>query len=182
MSNRVVLRDDVVDNFVAVDVGGHLLFIDSLHNRIHAGSFFSAGISNAALANGAVLELLIQTPATGTIHLRGEAAAGGNAGIEMYEGTTFSAAGTASPSANHNRLSSNVSTVVVTHTPTLTADGSQLVSDIIIGGQTGKAFGGSVSPEEWLLDQSQVYLLRLTNTAGTVQPARIALDFYDTNF
>jgi hypothetical protein len=182
MSDRVVIRDELLDNYAEVDIGNHLLTIDSLHNRIHSGAFFSSGASNAALGNNADLDVLIQTPATGTIHLRGLGEIGGDGQFYLFEDTTFSAAGTALGASNHNRLSSNVTTVTLTHTPTITGDGTQLASGVILGGTGGMASGGSVTPQEWLLAQSTNYLVRLTNVSGQAQVAQLTIDFYDTNF
>jgi len=184
MSGRFVIRNESSDAFAEVDeLANQLVTIEATHHRVHEGAFFSLGVASGTLANNASLEILIQTPADFGIHMRGIASCGGDATIDWFEGTTFSAAGTAITPANRNRQSANVARGTWTHTPTLTADGTSLFSTYILGGTGGNATGGSTGIfEEWILDQSQTYLLRLTNISGLVKVATLNIDFYDPSF
>lgn len=161
----------------------HLIQMNEIHARIHEGSFFSTGLADPALANDGVLEIVIQTPATGAIHARFAGAAGGDFRVGLFEGTTFSAAGTTLTPSNRNRLSSIVTTATFTHTPTLTLDGTALFDGYIGGGTGGNAIGGQISSfEEFILDQSTNYLARVTNVSGQASLASLTVQFYDTNF
>lgn len=183
--SRVVIRNESSDAFAEVDeLANQLVTIDAVHHRAHEGGLFSTGATAAALATATALEFLIQTAAApSSLHLRGTVQLGGDGDVEFYEGTTFSAAGTAAGAVDHNRDTANVALGTFTHTPTLTADGSLLFASEIIGGRGGNAVGGETSSfQEWILAPSTNYLLRLTNTSGQAQVAIIQVDFYDTSF
>lgn len=91
--------------------------------------------------------------------------------MQMYEGATFSAAGTAVEMTNHNRNSTKVIPSGVTHTPTITGTGSQLNGPMFVpGGKGGTSSGGTGGfAEEFILKPSTVYLLRVTNVSGVNQ-------------
>jgi hypothetical protein len=154
--------------------------IDYPHQKTHEGRYFSGGYYNASIANGATIELLIQMGAATTWHSKIRASSGGDATVQIFENATFSAAGTSVTVSNHNRSSSKVSDATVTHTPTLTADGTQVNGTILIpGGSTGNSAGGSGGFEdEYILAVSKVYLVRLTNTAGTSEPMSLLVEGY----
>ena len=82
---------------------------------------------------------------------------------------------------NRNRFSSNVSSIVVTSSPTLgTDDGTQLATAVIPGGTGGNATGGiSGSFEEWILKTNESYLFRLTNISGNTKAVMLQLDWYE---
>lgn len=157
--------------------------IDEIHALIHRGAFFTAGLTDAALAAAAELELLLQTPADSIIHARFLGVAGGDARVQLFEGTTFSAAGAAVTPVNRNRLSSNASSITLTSAPTLTADGTPLFDGYIPGGTAGSTPGGQLrSFEEFILKANTAYLARLTNASAVAEIATLVLDFYDTEF
>lgn len=160
----------------------NLVVKGDIHADIHKGIFFSTGTSDTALAGGASLEILIQTPAdTPRIHARFQAAMGSDASTALFEGTTFSDAGTLITPTNRNRASATVAGGTWSTGPTLTADGSQIFSGVIPGGSGGNALGGSVASfEEFILAAGSTYLARVTNLTGQVQVAYLAVDFYDT--
>ena len=160
-----------------------LVAMDEIHSRIHRGGFFSAGISDPALADSGVLELLLQTPTTGGIHARFAGSLGGDARAQLFEGTTFTAAGAAVAAINRNRFSQNTTGLTITSGATLTLDGTPLFDGFIPGG-TGQPMspGGTARTfQEFILAQDTVYLVRLTNVSGAVQVATQVVDFYDTN-
>lgn len=184
MSRSTVISDPDNDYLAQVDqFSHHLVTMNEVHARIHDGAFFTAGVYDDAVAAAGTLEILIQTPATGALHIRGTVAGGGNTEVEFYEGTTFSAAGTVITPPNRNRFSSNVANGTWTHTPTTTADGTALFLGLIPGGSGGNASGGTLPEfDEWVLAQSTNYLIRARNITATVQPIAVTVEFYDTNF
>jgi len=103
----------------------------------------------------------------------------------FYEGVTFSAAGTAIASHNRDRESANTATMVITHTPTLTLDGTQLTDVYIPGGSKSTAGGGqAASFNEWELSPNTAYLLRISNTIvspASAGHAGIDIEFYEPN-
>ena len=156
-----------------------LVTIGEIHANIHRGVMFVTGASDAALANNGSLEVLIQV-ADNDIHVAFSGAAGGDFQVELFEGTTFSAAGTAATPVNRNRESGLVSTATFTTAPTITADGTTLVSGFRPGGSGGNAAGSSTQGfAEWELAPNTNYLARITNVSGGAQLASMEIDFYE---
>ena len=162
------------------DVSSELIVISHEHSKIHNGELYSAGYYNTSVANDASIELLLQL-GDKTAHTQITVSSGGDAEFYVYEGTTFSGAGTTVTPVNHNRSSSNTATTTVTHTPTLTADGTLLWAQYIVGGS------GPVSPGTQMISgDDQVvyakntdYLMRLTNRGGANQPLQVVFTFYE---
>ena len=190
MSGRAVILttpqdpDDPTSPTLIAEIDRHsqmLVTIDAIHARIHDGTFFSAGVAIENVANNGVVELLIQTPAGAPLHARFSGFTGGNATNALYEGTTFSVAGTAVTPVNRNRRSTNVARGTFTSGPTITDDGTPIFLGYTGGGAGGSAAGSSsASFEEYILAASTTYLARITNTAGNNQPVTLIMDFYDT--
>jgi hypothetical protein len=151
-------------------IGGKPLVvnIDYVHQKTHEGRFFSGGYYNAALADAGTLDILVQLGAVETLHAIAQFSGGGDLTVDMYEGTTFSAAGTAFAMTNHNRSSSKVFAGTTTHTPTVTGVGTALGPTMFVpGGAGGNSGGGSGGFEkEFILKINTVYLLRITNVSG----------------
>ena len=157
--------------------------IDTVHNRVHEGRFFSGGYYNAAVADTATLDILIQSSATLSTHMRFEGAAGGDALLQIYKGTTFSAVGTAIPMSNHNDTSAKAFSGTVTHTPTITAVGTALNdTKYVPGGQKAQSGGGAGSfGSEFVLAANTVYLFRLTNIGGAAKRMSASIEGYQPN-
>lgn len=136
------------------------------HQKTHEGRYFSGGYYNASVASSGTVELLVQIT-TETWHAKATVAVGGDSTVQIFEGTTFSAAGTAVTMTNHNRASAKTFTGTVTHTPTLTAAGTQLNGTMLIpGGSGGNASGGDIGFEnEFVLKASTNYMIRVTNVS-----------------
>ena len=153
--------------------------MDVIHANTHRGVMFASGYHDMAVVDDGAIELLIQV-GSNSAHTVMSVAVGGDAEAVLFEGTTFSGAGTAVGAANKNRFSSTVAVTTVTHSPTLTGDGTQIASGYIPGGTKNSAGGGTGSSfAEWVLATDTDYLIRLTNRAGNVQPLGIIIDFYE---
>lgn len=155
--------------------------IDIAHIKVHEGRYFSGGYYNASVAGGGAIDLLIQSSATEDTHVRFHLMTGGDATSQLYEGTTFSAAGTAVTISNHNRQSAKVFSGTVTHTPTVTDVGSQLNgTQFVPGGGGGNAVGGEMPGflNEFILAASTTYLLRVTNITGNNQAMAVHFECY----
>ena len=161
-----------------------LQVIDFVHHEVHEGDTYQASFKTpdgAPLADNATLEVLIQA-GNQPMHTVYAAAAGGDAEIALFEGTTFSAAGTAMPARNMSRLSTNTALATITHTPTTTLDGAQLQNAFLPGGAGGPPStpGGAARQDtEWVLAPDTNYLLRLTNRSGGAQPASLVVQWYE---
>jgi hypothetical protein len=158
--------------------------IDPVHAHVHEGIFFSGGHYNAAVANNGNLDLLIQTSALYPIHIVFSIAAGAECTYQIFEGTTFSNAGTAIAMNNHNRLSVKTFNGTVTHTPTVTVVGTAINSvQYVAAGPNGALqtpSGGSSEgfSFEFILDVSQSYLVRVTNISGGATRVALRADCY----
>lgn len=171
--SKLLVYDTDTGTWHTVDaIGGKQIGVGLswVHQKLHEGRFFSGGYLNPAVANGGTVDILFQTGAAGTFHGMAEASSSGDAVMTMYEGVTFSAAGTAVTMTNHNRNSLNVMTEGVTHTPTITGLGTQLNGPIFVPGGKATGSGGTGGfSEEFILKSSTAYLLRITNTSGVAQ-------------
>ena len=153
---------------------------DEIHTNIHRGIMFVSGHSAEAVANDASVEVLIQVGSTRACHVQFGGSAGGDFEFELFEDTTFSAAGTAATPTNRNRFSSITAVTTVTHTPTLTADGTKITGGLRPGGSGGNATGSSTKGfAEWILKTDTVYLARLINRSGNAQLLSLGMDFYE---
>jgi hypothetical protein len=154
-----------------------LVFIDSTHQNIHDGIFFSSGVNDTALANGANLDALLRVATSA--HIVITVAVGGDATFRGFRDAVASADGTPVLVVNRNFFSPNVAGSLVFEAPTLTSPGDQRAEQLVIGGSGGQAAGGeSTFFLEWLLSPGD-YLLRLTNDSGQVRRAQLLLDWYE---
>lgn len=149
------------------------------HQHLHSGRYFSGGHYNAAVANGSVIELLFQT-STRSMHAIFSASASGDSTVQLFEGATFSGAGTAVTMSNHNRNSATVFNGTVTHTPTLLTDGTQLNgTGYLAAGEKNFTSGGQFNfGGEFILKPSTTYLFRATNNSGAAAKMSLSLEGY----
>ena len=158
--------------------------IDTVHHKVHEGRFFSGGYYNAALANGATLDILIQGGSLQSTHTVFGLTSGAECTVQIFEDVTFSSAGTAITMSNHNRSSTKVVSGTFTHSPTITSTGNQINGTAYVaGGNGGNASGGTFAgfTTEFLLDKTKNYLLRVTNVSGGTIKASGHLDLYQPN-
>jgi hypothetical protein len=159
--------------------------IDSVHEEVHEGKFFSGGYYNSSVANNAAIDLLVQSSSAHYTHVKMRVAGGGDMTVQIYENATFSSAGTSVTMTNHNRASSKSFSGTVTHTPTITGTGSQINGTSYIpggpsGGGAGSAHAGSDFSynNEFILDKSKNYLFRITNVSGGAIKMSAAIEGY----
>ena len=157
----------------------HVTTLENTAARILQGVFFSGTADEAALANGADLDLLIQV-GTFPINLFLALVNGGDAAVQLSEGATFSAEGTPIVAQNQNRTSSVTPLTTLHKGPTITGVGTILANGRILGGTGGNASGGSADTDDvWILAPSTVYLVRLTNNSCQAQAADIHAGFWE---
>lgn len=154
--------------------------VDYAHHEIHSGSHYKAGRQDTTLATSDTIELLFTTSdTTKWAHWVLTSQSTGECVVELYEDTVTSADGTAITPTNRNRNSANTATVVVTHTPTITSDGTKLVEKWL--GSTGfkEDTGGETrGNSELVLKQNTKYLLRLTAVGDGIKGA-VGGDWYE---
>ena len=166
---------------IRCDANGDLISMSTTHNLIHRGLYLGAGYIDTAVTAAADIEVLIQVSSAHDMHLSIKTITGGDATLDIYEGTTVSAAGTSVTVRNHNRKFSDTSNSTITHTPTITGDGTLIWKEYIPGGSTGVAPGAiqQVSAEQTVFKANTNYLFRLTNNAAVTEPLQIQISFYE---
>lgn len=164
-------------------ISGALVVISAEHHEIHEGETFLVSYKSADAApiadNGAVLFVI--TTHSRYAHMTARAGCGGDMEAELYEGTTVTAGtGTAMTAYNKNRASTEAATVGVRRGMTVAGAGTLLENEFIAGGTGPLAVGGASSTRaEWVLNTSTVYMVRITNRSGAVQPMSLAIEWYE---
>lgn len=160
--------------------------IEEPHRMSHDGFMFHASGKVLAIADAADLELLLAVPAGTYPHIQrlGLSLEAGDVDILVYEAPTVSVDGTLVPSQNTNRNSANTASMVITHTPTTSADGDLIHTNWVP--PTGAGVGSSegilnikANGEEWILAADTKYLIRITNESGGVIDLRYEIVFYE---
>ena len=154
------------------------IHIGSVHHELHDGRAFIVSRDSGSIADGATSDILIQVGTT-ELHFTTGAGTTGSFSADLYEGTTFSAAGTALVSYNKLRSSATTTNATFTHTPTTTALGTSVWCSLISGGK--KVGGDSELPEidQFVLTASTNYLYRLTNISGVAAQAISNVSYYE---
>lgn len=164
------------------EITGATVTIPVVHHEVHEGETFQVSYKTpdaAPLADNAALSFLLRTGARYP-HLTWSGAAGGDAEILFYEDAQFSAPGAALLVSNMNLTSSTVATARANLDPTITNVGIQRHNCFWPGGTGGNSQGGAARTDtEWILNLNSVYMVRLINRAGNVQPASLVLQWYE---
>jgi len=157
-----------------------LQVIDYAHHEIHAGAHFKAGFQSLALDTDDTIELLFTTPDTAKwAHWVMTSQATGPVTIEVFEDTTVSNAGTPVTVFNRSRNSDNESVLTVTHTPTITGDGTKFATKWIgASGFKEQSGGDTRGDSEIILKKGTAYLIRLTANGDAIKAA-IGGDWYE---
>jgi hypothetical protein len=171
--------DPIVVAGANVDSDVHALVTISVpHHEIHEGETFHVSRYVEGVADDASIIILLQL-STREAHATFAAAAGGDAEMQLIENPAINAAGTAMTEHNMNRHSTNVSTVVATHTPTL-AGGTLLGNFLLPGGVVGRASGATArSNTEWILDGNDNYAIAIYNRSGQARNMSLAIQWYE---
>jgi hypothetical protein len=150
--------------------------MDFDHHQNHEGEAFQYGYYNAAL-NGTV-DLRLTTAAAAVAirapHLSFDLICEGTSNLYLYEGTTFTVAGTdVTTIRNRNRIGTPPTAGMTIKTaPTVDALGTEIAHYITIA--TAKAsINSDSSKAEWILKPSTEYLVRLTTSAASIVMLRM---------
>ena len=160
---------------------GGLKVIESEHVKVWEGCTYKASYVDTAIASAASMDILIQIPSTIDImHINHNTfkTTGAPFTVGVYEGPTFSAAGAPITPYNINRLSDNTSLITVTHTPTISDDGTQIELDLITGEKSGGGDEEGYS-EHFVLAGGTNYLFRTTNITGQEKGAVFRIAWFE---
>lgn len=155
------------------------VIIDHAHYRAHAGLGFTASKLLEGVSNNGNLDIRFKT---GSIdcHMVIELGASGKGKFLIYEGATISD-GTEMAVYNSHRDSDRTATATVTHTPTVTSEGTTVLIEKLIPGSNGGNAVGAIggTRAEFILKPDTERLFRVTNTAGTAQDLNIVMSWYE---
>jgi len=147
------------------------------YHQLYEGNLYTTSQNND-LANGAFRETLIITPdSTIDVHFVIKIETEVEASYTLYEEATTSDDGTPEIIINKNRQSTNISAIVITYDPTITLDGTLLITE---HWGTGKSRGGEERSEaEWILNHNTKYLLRVQNETTSDNYVSTVLLWYE---
>ena len=161
---------------------GAPVVIDSEHHEIHCGDSYTTHFLKD-VPNAGTSEVLIVVPTeTGTgqslkrYHAVITASSESEADYEFYESPTVTDNGTALGVYNRERDSSLTSGLSIYHTPTTSADGTNIDGDHWGSGRGSG--GGGERRNEWVLGNGKTYLIRITNSTTTANHCVIRVDHY----
>jgi hypothetical protein len=158
-------------------VTGHVSTTSIIHERIHQGLYFSHDEAEPALGSSGALDLLIITDAAAGVHMKLGGSVGDTSRLQLFEGTTVSANGTARTPFNRNRISTVTPLTSVFFAPTITGVGTLLEDKVI---PANLHISENAADLEWVLPPGgSLYLARLTNLAGSASAATLSLGFYE---
>lgn len=148
------------------------VFTNDDHWAIHNGRAFESSYVSphgSEIANDAAITWGISL--TAEVHVKlihGEM--GGDAEIELFEGSDFDADGTLMTPTNLDRNSIALSPLTIRVDPTVNNSGIRLYNEFIPGGSGGNSGGGgSEALMERHLNPNHDYIVRLTNRAAAAQ-------------
>ena len=171
ITGRMVNEEDEIHN--VVDAYGSLKTIGIEHTAVHDGkSFIYTGV---AQINSLATVYFLGRAGNVTAHLFDFFIKSDQAPmtISFFEAPTVTNAGSAQTAINRNRQSTRTATLAVFAGATVSADGTLLMTDKILGVQ--KDVTSDHLAGEWLLKKSIDYVFKITNNSN--QAANIAVGF-----
>lgn len=152
-----------------------LMVTEHPHSELHAGHSFVVS-SIASILGGATFECVI-TPGDQNCHMVMHCSTSGNGIISaVYEGPSFTG-GTPVTPINRNRQLNTASTATFVHTPSVTGDGTLLMTfHTDSTKQSGQSERGT---EEFVLATNTSYLIRITVDAGAAATFSGVMDWYE---
>jgi len=160
------------DSGTAISVdqySGAVGVIEQEHLKIHEGKGYTVGARFTIGNGGGTYDFLGIVPAGVYPHFRTMAVSldDGPFDIDFYEAATVSANGTAVTANNNNRNSTNTPDLDIYDSPTVTTVGNLLEPVLVPSVNKIGALGVGAS-NEWILKESTIYLIRVTNnTSGS---------------
>ena len=158
-----------------------LEIIDSANAKTHESKHFKTGYMDEDLDDTDTLEILFVTPnTTEWAHWSLTSEVVGYAKVEIFEGAVTTDDGTAITRLNRNRNSLIESSTLAYHTPTVTTDGTKIVTKFLgsVAGKKESVGDNFVASNHFLLKQDTKYLLRMTSKLNNTI-AKVGGDWYE---
>ncbi len=187
MSNNVKITGNHVltgkPKEAVIDASGSLVEITHQHSKVHQGVYYTVSKYFSSVASGATALLRVKPGTDNTSHSVVKVACGADAKVEILEGSTYTAVGTSITPRNHNRSSTNTADTSSWHTPTVDADGTVILEELLPGGQGGNSVGSAadIEAEQFVYDADTDYLIRTTNNGSNAEDISIMVSFYEVS-
>lgn len=159
VTGRVMIEDDTIVN--VIDVFGNVKTIDIANSSVHAGTAYT--YTGTAQVSSAASVYFMGKSGVVTAHLMGffVKSDASPVKVEFFESPATTSDGTPQSAVARNRQSTATATMQVFVNPTVTASGTLLMIDRVLGDKQ------TVSDEhldgEWLLKKNTSYIFKLTN-------------------
>lgn len=136
-------------------------------DTIIAGIDYSVSADIISLSNGSSAYLMGITDSKKVTYTNFELTSDqGDIAIELYEGATTTANGTALNTYDLNRINDSTATMLVYASPTVSVEGTKLQKTVLA--DTNKKIGGSADTgAQWKFKTATKYLLKITNNSGS---------------
>ena len=181
MAQQVQITDNITRGGVDSRVGASK-FIETEHAEIHEGETYICSHYYSDVADDAHADLRIISGSNKELHITITVAVAGDGEILIYEGTTYTVAGTGIVIYNRDRTSSNSADPSCKYTPTANVLGTELFHGYAPGGTKKQAIGSVRSTaQEWIFKKSEDYLVRFTNRSGGAIDVSIEVEWYEVD-
>lgn len=167
-----------------LDEGDHVNQIPWIHAYLHRQRRYFVNHYNAALGNGATIDIAVTTGPNFAAHTIWEAGVAGDCLVQIFKGAAISG-GSALVAANRNQEPTiRAATVTIVRDPVIESggDGTDLTGGgvFIAGGRGGAAQGSDTGDrEEFIIPVNETWLYRITNISGQARNVNFGLDFYE---
>ena len=174
---------EITDNATSVSVDSKVRAfktIETEHSEIHEGETYVCSHFYPLVADDANADLRITLGSKKELHITITIAVAGNGETLLYEGTTYTVAGTNVAIYNRDRTSSNTTDATCRYTPTANVLGTELFHGYAPGGEKKEAIGSvRRTAQEWIFKKSEDYLVRFTNRSGAAIDVSIEVEWYE---
>lgn len=131
------------------------------------------------LADNASIDIVVTPPAGRSIGAGFVARIGGDAELKVFEGVTEVTGGSVFVPRNRNRESTNTAQTGVIIQPTAVTTNGVLYEEIIVGGTSGSAAGGTIEGDYAVIKADTSYLFRLTNRSNQSRIAELFVQWVE---
>lgn len=171
VTGRMINEESEIHN--VVDNYGSLRTIDIDHSSIHDGESFTYSGVGSVVAGDTLYFLGRMGDITTHLHAFYVKADQAPITVELFEAPTVTATGTQETVVNRNRQLLTAPLTEVYTGATVTADGTLLIADIMLGVQ--KDVNSDELDGHWVLKKNTDYVFKITN--GSAQDANIVAGF-----
>ena len=188
-TGRLYREDDTILNIAdsianATDPSGGIKVLNEIQSAIHAGHAYVVSAHGVGLADSGTVQFLGRIGSK-QVHFYGFDVTVSQSPVlvEFFEAPTVTSPGTAVTTVNKDRGSASTALTLVYSTPTISADGTPLDSQLIPQVSQGSGINpGGTSIGEWVLEANTDYYFRVTNQSGVAINYNINFVFHEESY